>query len=211
MPDDATGQGPPTFAELLAQARGGDPEALGLLLAAHWPWLRAIAENELGADLRARLNPSDVVQQSLASACAAIGDFRGGSEAELLAWLAEIVRRNAANLAAAHRAQKRDVKREVSADAEGPALTAPTASPSDLVSEREQQERLEQALSRLPDEHRDVLRLRYWDRLSWDEIGARLGRSAAAARQLRYRALQLLRGQMRDADDSGAAEPTRDS
>jgi RNA polymerase sigma factor (sigma-70 family) len=48
------------------------------------------------------------------------------------------------------------------------------------------------ALDSLPDDYRQVIALRYWENLDFDEIGQRMGRSAAAARKLWLRAVERL-------------------
>jgi RNA polymerase sigma-70 factor (ECF subfamily) len=57
-------------------------------------------------------------------------------------------------------------------------------------------EALGQALARLRDEYRQVLTLRYQERLGYEEIGQRLGRTANAARLLFTRAVARLRQEM---------------
>ena len=52
------------------------------------------------------------------------------------------------------------------------------------------------ALQGLSDEHRQVLRLRNWDGLSFAEIGGRLNRSEDAARKLWSRAVEKLQAKL---------------
>jgi RNA polymerase sigma-70 factor (ECF subfamily) len=49
------------------------------------------------------------------------------------------------------------------------------------------------ALARLPEDHRDVLLLRNLERLPFEEVAKRMGRSAGACRMLWMRAIAGLR------------------
>ena len=75
---------------LIAQARDGDPEALGELLQRHRGYLHLLAQRMLGGQTRARLDASDVVQRTCLTVQAAIGEFRGQTAGQFLAWLRQI-------------------------------------------------------------------------------------------------------------------------
>src|SRR5205814_1359129 len=97
---------------------------------------------------------------------------------------------------------KRGVDREVSLDGDcssfhqvtGVADDAP--SPSDAVARQEQDEAVERALARLPDDYRAVLLLRYREELPFEEVARRLGRSANAVRKLWARAVDRFQQEM---------------
>lgn len=130
--------------------------------------------------------------------------FEGGDEPQLLAWLRKILVRNLADQARRHRAMGRDVRREESLEAllersDRPlqwALASPATSPSEQASRREQDVLLADALARLPEDYREVILLRNFDRLPFDEVAARMGRSSGAARMLWVRALERLNGEL---------------
>ena len=70
------------------------------------------------------------------------------------------------------------------------------------------------AMTRLSNDHRSVLRLRYWDGLTFPEIGERLGRSPDAVRKLWYRAVERLQEEMndesnREGNDCGSSDVDR--
>jgi RNA polymerase sigma factor (sigma-70 family) len=75
-------------------------------------------------------------------------------------------------------------------------------SPRALAAVREETAELEAAIGRLPDDYRQAIRLRSIQRLSFAEVGQRLGRSAKASRKLWVRAIARLQKELTTADDS---------
>jgi RNA polymerase sigma-70 factor (ECF subfamily) len=147
------------------------------------------------------------VQETFLEAQRDFAQFRGGSEAELRAWLRALLVHNLDNLARGFRATaKRNVAREVAVP-DAPlgelyaAVAAGSKSPSGQAMARERDEALRRALDRLPGPAMQVIRWRNYDRLPFAEIGRRLGRSAEAARKVWARALEELR-QALDPHDS---------
>jgi RNA polymerase sigma-70 factor (ECF subfamily) len=69
-------------------------------------------------------------------------------------------------------------------------------SPEDRVAARQSIRALDHALSTLPSDEATALILARVEGLSYDDIGAILGRSVAATKQLAYRALKRLRSRM---------------
>jgi RNA polymerase sigma factor (sigma-70 family) len=57
----------------------------------------------------------------------------------------------------------------------------------------EREAAIAQAINRLPSRYREVVRLRNLDRLSFDDVGRRLGLSAGGAQKLWSRAVERLR------------------
>src|SRR5690242_15234940 len=103
---------PRTFAECLDLGRNGDRDSLDDLFDRWRPLLRLQARQLLGGDLAARVDPSDVVQESFAQAFADLPRFRGHTEAEWVAWLRRIVAGQAAKARRHHRAARRNPRRE---------------------------------------------------------------------------------------------------
>ena len=75
-------------------------------------YLRALAQIELGHRLQGKVDPSDIVQQSLLEAHQDLAALKGKTEGELVAWLRTILTRNLLNTAREFAAQKRDICRE---------------------------------------------------------------------------------------------------
>lgn len=191
---------------LLARARAGDPAARGELLALYRNFLRILAQTQIGRHLRVRCDASDLVQETLVDALRDFSRFAGVTEAELLAWLRQILVRNLADQVKHHKAQARNWQRQESLEAlldqscqaAHDALARGISSPSAQASRREQAVLLADALARLPADYRDVIVMRNLQGFKFDEIAARMGRSAGAVRMLWARSLEKLHCEMED-------------
>src|SRR5262249_22556816 len=154
--------------------------------------------------LRAKLDPSDVVQETFLEAHADFSRFLGQGEPALVAWLRSILVHRLADMARHHQAQGRDLRREESLEVvlERSSLDVQRSlaewshSPSALAIRREQAVLLAEALQRLPEDHREVFVLRNLEHVPIEEIATRMGRSANAVRKLWSRALLALRHEL---------------
>ncbi|HEY7315280.1 MAG TPA: sigma-70 family RNA polymerase sigma factor [Gemmataceae bacterium] len=181
------------------EARHGSAEALGRLLEACRPYLLLVANQQLQPDVQRKVGPSDLVQETFLKAQQNFERFQGGTEEELLSWLRRILFNDLLNAVRFYAGtDKRQVGREVGLgakdtdDALANRAVDPAPSPgSELIAQEEANE-VRQALGRLTEDHRQVIRWRSWERLSFEEIGQRLGRSAEAARKLWTRAVDEL-------------------
>ena len=191
--------------QLLAEAREGRGESLGALLELYRNYLHLLARTQIDIHLQARANPSDLVQETFLQACSHFSQFRGTSEKELLGWLRRILVHNLARLVEKQvRAQKRDIRREVSlerclsmldhssAQLEA-ALVSYGSSPSAQAQRRELAALVADQLARLPAHYREVIVLRNLEGLPFDEVARRMGRTPGAVRILWLRALDQLR------------------
>jgi RNA polymerase sigma-70 factor (ECF subfamily) len=164
-------------------------------------YLLLLARARLNPRLRGRLDPSDVVQQTLLEAHRDAEQFRGRTPAERAAWLRQVLARNLANAARDHTRDRRDVGRERSLQAsldESSAkleafLAADQSSPSQRADRGEQLVRLAAALAGLPDGQREAVELRHLHGWPLAEIAAHLGRTPAAVAGLLHRGLAQLR------------------
>ena len=64
------------------------------------PYLRVLARANLDPRLRAKVDPSDVVQDAFVRAVRAADQYRGTTDAELAGWLRQILVRTLANSSA---------------------------------------------------------------------------------------------------------------
>ena len=72
-------------------------------------------------------------------------------------------------------------------------IAASMTTPSQAAVRSERQERLDEALTMLPEEHRETLRLRYGEGLATGEIAVRLNKSDVAVRVMLTRIVHRLR------------------
>jgi RNA polymerase sigma-70 factor, ECF subfamily len=183
----------------LDAARTGSLDALGQVLEACHGFLLLIAREELDADLRAKGGASDLVQETFVEAQRDFARFHGQSEAELLAWLRQLLLNNVRDFTRRfQRGGMRGIDREVSIDAVdatgglGLFCISDSASPSEKVIRREKATIVRAAIERLPVDYQRVLLLRYEEARSFEEIGTVMQRSANAARKLWLRALERI-------------------
>jgi RNA polymerase sigma-70 factor (ECF subfamily) len=184
------------FDRLLRAAQSGCREAQGRLLEACRADLARIAEPDLDSQIRAKVGVSDVVQESLLEAHRDFASFRGQTPQEFYAWLKRILRSNLLNHFRAWRTQARQLDRQLDFEAAGlrdsHLIDGGGTTASAILNRQEQQEKLNRAVSALCDDYRQVIQLRHYEGLSFEEIGRRIGRSPDAARMLWYRAFDRL-------------------
>ena len=197
-------------------------------------YLRLLADVQLDRRLRAKEDASDVVQLTLLEAHRDLADFRGSTEAELLAWMKTIMARKVLNLARHYNAQKCNVRRELSLSQQLDAssarldrfLAAEQSSPSQRAVQSEQAQQLAAGLDSLlddertgdrrvlgvvfNDDERTAIVLKHIHGYSIAQIAEHLGRTKEAVGGLLRRGLKKLRERLDEAerpgDDLGAAE-----
>lgn len=187
---------------LLAEARGGSVEDRDRLFALCKRYLEVIARSQVESWLRAKVDASDIVQQTMLEAHRDFDRFTGQTGGEWLAWLRKILTRNAADFVRRYRtAAKRNAAREVPLDGHRPADSqvggppepaAHDPSPSQQVMRRDEELRLALAMNQLSPDYREVIMLRNLQRLPFDEVARRMNRSRPAAQMLWGRAIQRL-------------------
>ncbi len=180
------------FPDLLMAARDGNEVALGKLLDADRGYLLLVAGAELESSLRVKASESDLIQDAVLEAQQSFQSFRGASLGQWRQWLRAILKNNIKDL---HRryveTDKRNIHREVGDANDGHAGNS-TESPSQKFVKHEEIQQLEAYLNELPDHYQQALRLRFWQRLSYEEIAAKTDRSAEAVRKILYRAVEAL-------------------
>jgi RNA polymerase sigma-70 factor (ECF subfamily) len=191
---------------LLLQARQGEEEALGTLLAKYHNYLELLARLEIGRRLQNKVDTADLVQETFLEAHRNFKLFRGSGEQEFVAWLRSILAAKVSNLVRHYiGTQGRDVRREqgleINLDQSSRmidrGLMALGSSPSQKVMRSETGVLLAEALAQLPEDYRDVVMLRHLEELSFPEVAERMGKTVDSVQKLWVRALLKLREKMK--------------
>jgi RNA polymerase sigma-70 factor (ECF subfamily) len=161
-------------------------------------YLRLLARMQLDPRLQGKIDPSDVVQQTLAKAHQNRDQFRGRTEAERAGWLRRIL---ANTLIDAARKFQRELHLEHALEQAVDAssarleewLAADQSSPSERADRQEQLLRLARALAQLPDDQRTAVELHHLRGGAVADIARSLGRTEAAVAGLLRRGLKKLR------------------
>jgi RNA polymerase sigma-70 factor (ECF subfamily) len=187
---------------LLRQARAEGGAALGRLLELYRGYLALLARLQIGRRLQGKADSADLVQETFLEAHRHFARFEGGTEAEFVCWLRQILAGRLAKLVRHYLGtQRRDVRleRELAAELDQSSrvldqgLVAPSSSPSQRAARGEQAVLLAAALERLPEDYREVLILRHLEGLSFPDVARRLGRSVLSVKKIWARALPRLR------------------
>lgn len=179
--------------------RRHDPAAVAAFLEQRRPALRAFVERRLGAALRSKIEPDDVLQELAVRAVRDLPqtDFTTLDPFNWLCHLAEqCIIDGHRHFAAGKRASGREVPGNVKPE-DGSQdlialLSASLTSPSQAAVRDERQDRLAAVLATFPDDHREALRLRYAEGLPSKEVAKRLGKTDVAVRVLLARLVRKL-------------------
>jgi RNA polymerase sigma-70 factor, ECF subfamily len=190
------GEGDPGL-HLLLKARKGDRNAFEIAVSHHREELRRVVACRLDRSLRARVDPSDIVQEAQLEALARLPDYVVRQPMSFRAWLFHTAIQRLLKLHRHVLAARRDISREQnlaeSTLASAPGLMDAGPTPSEQAMGRERTVRLNHLLQQLASADRMILELRTFQGLSYEEIGYRLAIDPAAARKRYGRALLRLR------------------
>src|SRR6266478_1044036 len=168
-------------------------------------YLLLLARLHLGDRARGKFDASDVVQETLLEAHRKRAQFRGRSEAEMAAWLGQMLAFCIADALRAEGRAKRDVSREQSLHAlndsslrlEG-ILVAEQSSPSQRASRQEQLVRLADTLAQLPEDQRQAVVRKHLQGDPVAAIAQSMDRSETAVGGLLRRGMARLRELLRE-------------
>jgi RNA polymerase sigma-70 factor, ECF subfamily len=183
---------------LLQQVQAGDRRAFDQLFARHRSELRQFVALRLDPKMGARLDPSDVVQDTQLEVFRRLADFLQRQPMPFRLWLRKTAYERLLMLRLQHvEAERRSTGREVPLPNRSSLLLAQHllavgSTPSQQLNRRELVRRVRQALAQLPDDDREILFMRNYEALSYQEIGCLLGIESATARKRHGRALVRL-------------------
>lgn len=192
-------------------ARAGSSETLGQLFDACRGYLLLVANAELDPRLRAKGGASDLVQETFLEAQQSISQFRGHNQAELLAWLRQILLSHLANFSRRYRqTSKRRISCEVPLESIATGkrsndfpVKSRELSPSWCAVTREETEIAERSIEKLDELDRTIILLVHRDHLSFVDAGRIMKLSADAARRLWSRAIERLAREVETAHELG--------
>ena len=191
--------------KLLEQARAGDAEAFARLFERYSNLIRMTLRAQISAELRAKADASDLLQETYLAASRSITEFQGKDAETFVRWLQVVAARRVAD---AYRRyfdfEKRDLRKEVPLDqllarSDRSAvrlvdqLADSASGPVSVAHRHELIVRLADALQALPEHYRQVLQLRYLEERPLNEIARELGRTKGATAMLMARAIEKLR------------------
>lgn len=146
--------------------------------------LLRLAQSRMPARLRRRVDPEDIIQSTFRSFFARHenGQFEFQEFPDVWKLLAAITFKKVQQSLRFHERQQRDVNRETLPDEAGGAVTATASSVAVMI------DLLETILERIPEQHREIIRLRM-DNFSVEEIAEQVGVSTRTV----SRAIALVR------------------
>jgi RNA polymerase sigma-70 factor (ECF subfamily) len=193
---------------LLRETGKGSSQATEQLFHRLYPHLLLCARTHLDSDLRAKVRESDLVQQSLMEAHRELPRFDGSSVVDLMDWLEKILKSNVADLRRRLDAgKKHGVEPELSLDdsrssqaflARQQHYELPSFSDSSILRDQ----KLDEAIARLPLEYQEVILLHHREKLTFPQIGKLTKKSADAARMLWGRAVKRLQMELDEPGNS---------
>lgn len=186
--------------ELLQRASRGDSNAIEKLMSAHRRYLRAVVELRMDHELRLRVDPSDVVQETQLIASQRLDDFLRRRPTSFRIWLRRKALERMIDLRRHHvLAEKRSVRREIPISNRSSMTMARNIrsllakSPDQITAARELARQVRQAIGNMKEMDREVLLLRHVEDLTNAEVAEVMGIETVAASQRYGRALRRLR------------------
>lgn len=134
----------------------------------------------------------DITQEVFIKLYKSIDKYRG--EAKFYTYLYKI----AVNLSLNHlNKNKRNYSRKIDLNSEAYRISSKEKSSDEFLDEKERTKILEEAISTLPKQQRAVFNLRFYDNLSYDEIGKMLNKSTGGMKANYFHAVKKIEGFLR--------------
>ncbi len=165
-------------------------------LTRHQPALLLWATCQLPGWVRGKLDPADLVQQTLLEALRMPEKFDGRPDHEVLAYLRRALANNLIDAARKFARSRDDLSPDALAESSirlEKWIAADQTSPSERADRNERFARLAEALSGLPDAQRIAVEMRYLMGMKVTEIARQLGKSEGAVSVMLHRAVTALR------------------
>jgi RNA polymerase sigma-70 factor (ECF subfamily) len=198
----------PDTDQLVESAAAGDAAAAQALLTHCRPRLRRMVAMRLNPTIRARVDPSDVVQEVLAEAYQKLPMYLQKRPVSFYPWLRQIAWQRLVKLHRAHiGTTRRSVRREhaqalpisdQSAAELADKFAASETGPAQRAVRSELRQRVREALDRLADADRELLVMRYLEHLKLKEIAETLQITVPAAKMRHARALERLERELNE-------------
>ncbi|HZN36431.1 MAG TPA: sigma-70 family RNA polymerase sigma factor [Pirellulaceae bacterium] len=201
--------------QLLADAKGGDAEAVNRLMERHRESLRRMVQLRLDQKIQRRIDVSDVVQDVLVEANRRLQDYLANPVIPYHLWLRQIAQDRIID---AHRRHRASAKRSVDKER---ALAVPAAddhstiqlaaqlcdrqlTPAAAATQAELAKAVEAAIAKLPDQDCEIIVMRHYEQLSNQEIAQALGLTEPAASMRYLRAIRRLKELMVNPDSEAS-------
>jgi RNA polymerase sigma-70 factor, ECF subfamily len=194
---------------LMEEARRGFDAELGRLLESFRSALMKLAEEQIESQLQRRFSTSDLVQETMLTAALRFAAFRGSSTEEFRNWLWEVFHSRLIDGVRRHQlAERRRQSREEHA-VQLSEICDESQSPSLQVLLREDAARLLRALATLEPSAQELIRMRYLEDLTFEEIAERRQQSLATVWRHFHAATAALHSLLREKPKSPASAGIR--
>ena len=180
---------------LLQRAEAGDREAAGKLLALQRDYLRRMLDARMEPALRQRVDPSDIIQETLMEANRRMDDYLKRRPTSFRLWVRRKALEQLVNARRHHLARKRSVERETPlTDASSRAIARSLAlgTASAALSRKEQTAQVREAVLQLEASDQEILLLRNVEQQSNAEVAQLLEIDAKTASKRYGRAVLKL-------------------
>lgn len=202
MSDDST------LCDQIAKLQQGELTLLPQLFDAYRQPLREMVRMRLGSQLAARIDPSDVLQETYVDASHKIHQYVQNPRVSFFIWLRGLTQDRLLKLQRQHvGAQQRSVTMEVSLlEDASDALAAAIPTPGRFLMQAELQARVQAAVQRLKRDDCELILMRHFEGLSNAQVAEALGLSPSAATMRHGRALARLKELLKDEIDSSGIQ-----